>query len=230
MDASDGFPGKLVIVEGADGCGKSTAVAHIAMLLQSRGEEAVVCRLPGGTATGEVIRSFFKENATSIPIEDQISMLLLAKRQLIKEIITPALALGKYVICDRFLDSLYAYQWAGFSEFAPEIKQRIDDNVLIYGVDVNADLKIVLDCPIAESENRMQSSRVSENDVLDQMNRRFKSRVRSYYRDHLVESAQGTTVYLNTMEGREETLRVVSNLVSTLLYPRIFTEVPEYAE
>lgn len=229
MQISNGYAGKLVILEGPDGVGKSTAVAHIASYLRARGEEVVVCRLPGGTATGEVIRGFFKRSSTQLPIEDQIAMLLLAKRQLVQEIIRPALTSGKFVVCDRFLDSLYAYQWAGFSEFAPEIKQRIDDNVLIYDIDVSSDLKIVLDCPAALIEARLGQRLPIENDVLDHMNRMFKSRVRSYYRDHLKESAHGTTVCVNTAGGRDNTLSVISRLVNVLCYPRPTTRPTEYA-
>ncbi len=208
--------GKLLIVEGPDGVGKSTVVNKITAYLRSNGIPTVSTRLPGGTVVGEVIRTFFKQHAAHLPIEDQISMNLLAMRQLIHEVIRPALESGTYVVCDRFVDSLYAYQWAGFSEFDPAVKQRIDDNVLIYGVGVPTDLKIVLDCPVQVSLERIDSSRVSENDVLDQMNRNFKSRVRSYYRDHLKESVYGHTCYVNTVEGIVNTTATIERLIKSL--------------
>lgn len=212
--------GKLFLAEGPDGVGKSTVAAHITAHLRSRNIPVISARLPGGTAVGEAVRLFFKQNAAHLPIEDQIAMNLLAMRQLVHEVIRPALEAGTYVVCDRFTDSLYAYQWAGFSEFDPAIKQRIDDNILLYGVDIPADLKIVLDCPVQVSLERMGQGRAGEHDVLDQMNRHFKSRVRSYYQDHLKESAYGHTCYVNTVEGQANTLAIVERLVNVLCFDR----------
>lgn len=215
------YPGKLLVVEGPDGVGKSTVVAYTAAFLRANGHEVITCRLPGGTATGESIRSFFKAYATSIPLEDQIALLLMAKRQLVSEVINPALASGKYVICDRYLDSLYAYQWAGFSKFDPAVKSRIDDGVLLYGVGVEVDLKLVLDCPVEMSMQRMQDSRVNEHDVLDEMKRSYKRRVRSYYRHHVKECINGQTAYVNTVQGVENTLTMVRRLVGILLLSKL---------
>jgi len=214
-------PGKMIVLEGPDGAGKSTAARHIRRVLEMQGQEVVMCRLPGGTAVGEVIRNFFKENAVYLPIEDQIAMLMLAKRQLVSEVIKPALAAGKSVVCDRFTDSLYAYQWAGFGEFDPQIKRRIDDNLLIYGIDVEPDLKIILDCPVEVSMQRMNDSRALENDVLDQMNKMFKKRIRSYYRHHLKESSHGHTVFVNTVQGVANTLSIVERFINILIFSRL---------
>lgn len=215
------YSGKMVVVEGPDGAGKSTVVANIASFLRDAGHEVVTCRAPGGTDTGEAIRSFFKASAAQLSVEDQIALLLMAKRQLVSEVIRPALEADKYVICDRYLDSLFAYQWAGFSEFDPAILNRIEDNILLYGVDVEVDLKIVLDCPIEVSAQRMRDSRIDEHDTLDEMNRAFKRRVRSYYRNHVRESVNGHTVSVCTVQGVPNTLAMIDRIVSIRLLSRL---------
>lgn len=215
------YPGKMIVIEGPDGAGKSTVAASIATFLFTAGRDVVACRAPGGTAVGEAIRSFFKINADKLPLEDQITLMLMAQRHLASEVIKPALEAGKYVICDRYLDSLFAYQWAGFSEFNPAIRDRIEDGILLYAADVDPDLKIVLDCPVDTSMQRMQDSRIGEHDVLDEMNRAFKRRVLSYYRNHVRESINGHTASVCTVEGIPNTLSTVNRLVSILLLNRV---------
>ena len=70
------------------------------------------------------------------------------------------------------------------------------------------------------SLERTGRGRAGEHDVLDQMNRHFKSRVRSYYQDHLKESAYGHTCYVNTVEGQANTLAIVERLVNVLCFDR----------
>lgn len=212
--------GRFIIIEGPDGSGKSTCSEAIARMLASQGEDVVIVRSPGSTGLGEYIRDFFKASVGQLKIEDQIAMLLLSKRAMIDEILTPSLKEGKTVICDRFVDSLFAYQWAGLSNFDPAIKKRIEDNLIVYGIDIEPDLKIVLDCPVDVSDRRLNNRRANERDTLDLMNLKFKNRVREYYAKHLRESAHGHTVFVNSVEGVENMVAVVKRLVSVLMYNR----------
>ena len=103
--------GKFIVLDGPDGCGKSTQVRLLAEALEQAGIDTISLRDPGGTKIGEQIRQILLRNdnqAMSVRCE---SLLYMASRaQLYEESIKPALAAGKCVVCDRWLSSTYAYQ------------------------------------------------------------------------------------------------------------------------
>ena len=108
--------GKFIVVEGLEGAGKSTAVNVIKEFLKERGiSDIVQCREPGGTQLGETIRDLVKSNKTKEKIDSRTELLLMyaSRIQLVENVIKPALAAGKAVICDRFYYSTYAYQGGG---------------------------------------------------------------------------------------------------------------------
>lgn len=103
--------GQFIVLDGPDGCGKSTQVRLLAEAIEQAGVEVVSLRDPGGTEIGEQVRQILLRNdnqAMSVRCE---SLLYMASRaQLYQERIRPALGDGKCVICDRWLSSTYAYQ------------------------------------------------------------------------------------------------------------------------
>lgn len=107
--------GKLIVIEGLEGAGKSTAVSTVIELLTQRDIATITTREPGGTAIGEVLRKLIKNPEYSGVLEDKTELLLLyaARIQLIEQIIKPALREGKWVIADRFELSTIAYQGGG---------------------------------------------------------------------------------------------------------------------
>ena len=106
--------GKFITFEGLDGTGKSTQIAKLARALRARGYSVVVTREPGGTATGEKIRHVILDSATtSLDSMAEMALMFASRAQHIAEIIEPALAAGKIVLCDRFTDSTEAYQGGG---------------------------------------------------------------------------------------------------------------------
>lgn len=108
-------PGRLIVVEGLEGAGKSTAVKTLIKLLNSYGLNAITTREPGGTAVGELLRSIIKDPKYKETLDDRSELLLLyaARIQLVQEVIKPALAHGTWVIADRFELSSLAYQGGG---------------------------------------------------------------------------------------------------------------------
>jgi dTMP kinase len=106
--------GLFVTLEGLDGSGKTTQIKRLASWMQKRGLSPVVTRQPGGTATGDRIRALLLDSG-STPIAPMAEMALMFgdRAQCIAEIIEPALAAGKIVLCDRFTDSTEAYQGGG---------------------------------------------------------------------------------------------------------------------
>ena len=106
--------GRFITVEGGEGAGKSTNLAAIVSELEARGIEVEVTREPGGTPLAEEIRTLLLEPRTEI-LASQTELLLMfaARAQHLAERIEPALAAGRWVLCDRFTDATFAYQGAG---------------------------------------------------------------------------------------------------------------------
>jgi dTMP kinase len=101
----------FITIEGIEGSGKTTQIGYIVDFLTRSGQECVVTREPGGTVIGEKIRSILLDSRNSAM--DAVAELLLytADRvQHVAEIIRPALALGKTVVCDRYFDATVVYQ------------------------------------------------------------------------------------------------------------------------
>ncbi|MHB1543838.1 MAG: dTMP kinase [Gammaproteobacteria bacterium] len=106
--------GRLITLEGGDGAGKSSQIGPLRDFLADRGISVLLTREPGGTPLAEAIRSWVLDDAPESP--EALAELLLvfaARRQHWIRVIEPALASGTWVLCDRFVDSTYAYQGAG---------------------------------------------------------------------------------------------------------------------
>ncbi len=106
--------GRFITFEGGEGCGKSTQIRLLADRLRACGKDAVLVREPGGTGLSERIRSLVREELEDPPNARAETLLFLASRaQLVESVLRPALSSGKWVLCDRFADSTFAYQGYG---------------------------------------------------------------------------------------------------------------------
>ncbi len=106
--------GKFITFEGLDGSGKSTQTEKLARALRARGISVTVTREPGGTATGERIREVLLRPTTAgLSPMAEMALMFASRAQHIQEVILPALAEGRVVLCDRFTDSTEAYQGGG---------------------------------------------------------------------------------------------------------------------
>lgn len=103
--------GKFITFEGCDGSGKSTQARLLYEYLQKSGVECVLTREPGGGKISESIRSIILDGK-NVEMSDECEALLYAaaRAQHLKEVVEPALAKGKVVVCDRYVDSSFAYQ------------------------------------------------------------------------------------------------------------------------
>ena len=106
-----GRKGKFITFEGCDGCGKSTQLKLLIERLQEMGVEHIFTREPGGGKISEAIREILL-NGKNSEMGDECEALLYAaaRAQHIKDRVEPALAAGKLVVCDRYVDSSFAYQ------------------------------------------------------------------------------------------------------------------------
>ena len=100
----------FVVFEGGEGAGKSTQMAAFVRWLQARGDDVVVTREPGGTRLGERLREVLLDTSSSIDARAEALLFAADRAQHAAEVIKPALARGKIVVSDRFLDSSLAYQ------------------------------------------------------------------------------------------------------------------------
>ncbi len=106
--------GAFLTVEGPDGSGKGTQIERLADALDRWGYEVVRSREPGGTPIGEKIRAILLDRENTAMTDETEALLYAASRaQHVREKIRPAVAEGKVVLCDRFLDSSVAYQGGG---------------------------------------------------------------------------------------------------------------------
>lgn len=110
----------FITFEGGEGSGKSTQIRRLATRLQDRGHDLLVTREPGGTPEAEAIRSLLVSGDVARWTPQSEALLNYAAReQHLEQVIRPALAAGKVVLCDRFMDSTRAYQgYAGGVDLA----------------------------------------------------------------------------------------------------------------
>ncbi|SFP90542.1 dTMP kinase [Geopseudomonas sagittaria] len=106
--------GLFITLEGPEGAGKSTNRDYLAERLVSAGCEVLLTREPGGTPLAERIRELLLEpSAEPMAADTELLLVFAARAQHLAQVIRPALAAGKVVLCDRFTDATYAYQGGG---------------------------------------------------------------------------------------------------------------------
>ena len=105
--------GRLITIEGIDGAGKSTLAGALAEALRARGIDVVALREPGGVGVAERIRALVKDPALEIAPRTEALLYAASRAQLVAQAVEPALAAGRWVLLDRYVDSSLAYQGAG---------------------------------------------------------------------------------------------------------------------
>ncbi len=168
--------GCFISLEGVEGAGKSTSLDCIQRLLEAHGREVRVTREPGGTPLAEQIRVLLLAGHDE-PVDPLAETLLVfaARAQHVATVIEPALRAGRWVLCDRFTDSTFAYQGGGRGVAAEALEQLA---ALVHGGRW-PDLTLYLDMP-----PRAAMARLGDRD-LDRFEREqpaFFERVRGVYR------------------------------------------------
>ena len=106
-------PGRLITIEGIDGAGKTTLAAGLHEALRVRGVDALLLREPGGVAVSERLRELVQDPDLTIGARAEALLYAASRAQLVAERVVPALASGRWVLLDRYVDSSLAYQGAG---------------------------------------------------------------------------------------------------------------------
>jgi dTMP kinase len=179
--------GKFITFEGLDGCGKTTQLERLAAVLRTQGIDVLATREPGGSAIGERIRGVLLDSRTQglAPLAE-LCLMFASRAQHIEEVIQPALAQGRWVLCDRFTDSSEAYQGGGRGLGSGLV---LEMHRLICG-DFRPDLTVLMDSDVAASVSRARrrnlaakngAAAVPDENRFEQENRMFFTRVRDAF-------------------------------------------------
>ncbi|MEJ2590894.1 MAG: dTMP kinase [Candidatus Thiodiazotropha sp.] len=137
--------GRFITVEGGEGAGKSSNLAHVQALLEAAGKPVLFTREPGGTPLGESIRELLLGHKhTGMADETELLLMFAARAEHLHRKILPALEQGVWVLCDRYTDASYAYQGAGRG--IPHEKIALLEN-FVQGA-LRPDLTLLLDLPV----------------------------------------------------------------------------------
>ncbi len=174
--------GKFITLEGPEGSGKSTQAKEMIHRLAEVDVEAIYTREPGGTALGEAIRNILQHDAAGEAPCERAELLLFeaSRNQLMEKVIRPALDQGRWVICDRFIDSTTAYQ--GFARGLPIEEVQAVNRFTINNV--MPDLTLLLDVEIETGFERIAQRFLKCNESADRFEleeRSFHERVRQGY-------------------------------------------------
>lgn len=173
--------GVFVSFESSEGCGKSTQIALLRERLAQLGVDYLVTREPGGTPIGEKVRDLLQYAPEGEGMTSEAELLLFAasRAQLVREIIEPALAEGRWVLADRFLDSTTVYQGGGRELDAGSVEAI---NRFAVG-DCLPDLTLVLDMDVEAARKRAQAASGEEgvHDRMEHLDPAFYQRVQAAY-------------------------------------------------
>lgn len=204
--------GLFITVEGGEGVGKSTNMTFLQNELSGHGVELVLTREPGGSQLGEDIRQLLLQ-VTEEQVCPMAELLLIfaARAQHINDLVEPALAAGKWVLCDRFTDATYAYQSGG---------RGIDHKTvaalenLVQGT-LRPDYTILLDAPVDTGMARARGR--GELDRFEQEELAFFERIRATYLQ-LAEHSSGRYRLIDASQPlakvQQQLLKVCSELVA----------------
>ncbi len=164
--------GIFIAFEGGDGAGKSTQSALLVEAYAATGARVLATRQPGGTALGAAIRDLLL-HGSHVSARAEALLFAADKAQHVDEVILPALAEGRVVITDRYIDSAVAYQGAGRSLGAQEVRR-----LQLWAVgDVVPDLTVIVDVDAPEGRRR----RGAVHDRLESEHDAFHAQVREHF-------------------------------------------------
>ena len=170
--------GWLITLEGGEGAGKSTLLAGLREHLERTGLDVVYTREPGGTPVGEAVRALVLDPAhRGLAAETELLLMFAARAQLVRDVLQPALAAGRWVLCDRFTDASYAYQGGGRGVDMARIAEL--ERLATGGL--KPDLTLLLDLPVADG--RARASQRGGADRIEAERDDFFERVRATYRE-----------------------------------------------
>lgn len=181
--------GLFITLEGPEGAGKSTNRDYLAERLRAHGIDVLMTREPGGTPLAERIRELLLAPSDEpMAVDTELLLMFAARAQHLAQVIRPALAEGRVVLCDRFTDATYAYQGGGRG--VPEERIAILER-FVQG-EVRPDLCLIFDLPVEVGLAR--ASARGRLDRFEREGRTFFDAVRLAYLRRVAERPEGYCV------------------------------------
>lgn len=209
-----GPSGKLIVLEGSEGAGKTTQAPLVARWMEGLGHEVVAVREPGGTAIGDEVRRILLDTPDGAVADAAEALLYMASRgQLVDRVVRPALSRGAIVLLDRFFLSTYAYQITGRG--LPEEEVRAANQLAVGGL--VPDLTIMLTVPAAEGLARV--ARRGAHDRLERADPAFHERVAgafSVFTDPIWQRAHPECGLVESVDATAGVGEVFKNVVRVL--------------
>lgn len=200
--------GRFITFEGIDGAGKSTQLALLLDLLNESRIDALRTREPGGTPFGEELRDLILRHAMD-PRAETLAMFA-GRAEHLSRVIEPALAVGRWVVCDRFTDATYAYQCGG--------RGLPDEDVVVLErwvhPNLQPDLTFLVDVDPAVAATRLAEARAA--DRFEAETTAFFARVRRMYLARAAREPQRFCV-LDGAADRERLHAVISARIAPWL-------------
>lgn len=166
----------FVTVEGIEASGKSTLLAALAERFRRAGVDPLVTREPGGTPLGDAVRAIFLDRSVAVSALTEALLINAARAQHVADAIRPALAAGRVVLCDRYVDSTLAYQGYGRGLDVAYLRGMCD--AATGGLE--PDVTLLVDVPVEVSLLRT-AARGRAVDRLENEDAAFHERVRRGY-------------------------------------------------
>ena len=168
--------GRLIVLEGGEGAGKSTHARFVREWLERRGRAVTLTREPGGSPLAEAIRELvLRKWDEGIDGTTELLLMFAARAAHLHALIRPALAANRDVVCDRFVDATYAYQGAGRG-----LRDRdIDALASVVLKRLRPDLVLLLDIAPEAGAERVRGRGTGNR--FDAEAREFQARVRKAY-------------------------------------------------
>jgi len=201
--------GWFTTLEGLEGAGKSTVAEHLVKFLRGMGYEVVHVGEPGGTDLGRGIRQLFLNNFDAITPEAEVALLVAAKKHLLSTVIEPALERGAIVVCDRYTETLFAYQ-GGAKGYDHDMIQGV---LTALDAERESDFVFYLDISPEESCKRSKKRRDAggEYSVVDAKELEFHKRLRVGFEREMAYRHSKTYARIDASKDLPAVLNAVEN-------------------
>lgn len=198
----------FLVLDGVDGCGKSSQAALLVAALEARGLEVEHLREPGGTPEGEALRTLLLDRSSVLSPGVEALLFCAARRQLLERRVAPALAAGRAVVCERFHPSTFAYQAAAGGLPEDALLELLHG----WAGEPSPSLVLLLDLEVEEAARR----RGGDRDRIEDKGLAFQHKVAAGMRRY-AELTPGLTVRVDATGRQEEVAARILEEVNRVL-------------
>lgn len=211
--------GVFITIEGPDGSGKSTQIEYIKSYLKKMNIDACFLREPGGTVLSEKIRNIIldRENI-NMTCTTEMLLYAAARSQLVEEFIVPKIKEGYWVVCDRYVDSSFAYQGFGrnLGKGVWDVNLYATHNIMPL---VTILLSVEPYSGMARIENDIKDSRERTKDRLESEDMNFHEKVKRGY-DFLTSKYAGRIISIDGNQSKEKIRRQIEEILQKIIESR----------